>query len=101
MKLQEMLRDYIRTSKNNNGLIEKIYVCKISWDSPHTANLVWELYKNFSEPIDKISFERELEKILDNKRYFETCDSCGIKKASGNMNGKVCHSCMEKTGIVF
>jgi hypothetical protein len=43
-----------------------------------------------------------VEKVLDRKTFFKTCDDCGVRNHTFHMEGRICRSCIpEIPGMVY
>ncbi len=125
MTLAEILEGYIKIKTLKNGF--EIYVVKPKWISPHETETEWVLaYKKEYEAVElriknmpvvslggrSYGFERcgisdpdicyGLEKVLDRKAFFKTCDDCGVRSHTFHMEGRICNSCIpEVPGLVY
>ncbi len=130
MTLNEILEDYISIRETGNGF--EIYVTKIHWAGPHKTKSEWvlaykkeyndtELEENeldlkfLNRRIDddgRIGLEIDcisdpdirigIEKVLDRKAFFKTCDDCGVRNHTFHMEGRICNSCIpEVAGLVY
>lgn len=126
MNLGEILENYIKLEKNENGF--KIFVVKPEWISPYETTTEWVLaYEMDYEQDDSLlrlpdikplddgmacGFEKYgiydpdickgLERVLDRKTFFKTCDDCGRRNHTFHMEGRICNSCIpEIPGVVY
>lgn len=98
MRGEEIRNDFIRIERTDGSV--EIHVLRIGWDGQIPVDR-WELAVTLNHPVNEFIIQREIEKIFDRKRYFKTCDDCGERNPSGWMDGRICHECQEKQGVVF
>lgn len=116
--LNEIKKDYIRLNTSPEGDVV-IEVCVINWDGPHTPFSDWTIVKRFEknsrkqEQSDRMFFEpftvsifeleREISKILSNRKYFQICGRCRTLNPIGHMcDDYMCQSCGSKfEGVVY
>ena len=127
MTLGEILKDYISVEKYDDGF--SIFVADPRWGSnPHEIETLWVLVyekkydagelrnlyiRGLREPgQEPYGFEKYgihdgdicfgLEKVLDRKKFFKTCDDCGQRNHTFHMEGRICNSCIpEIPGRVY
>lgn len=77
---------------------------EIDWASP------WEPFsrQDFAfipdEPIpmnNQKAIDSAFLKVINNRKHFDICCTCGELNHLGHMDGGVCHSCMEEDGVCF
>ncbi len=78
-----------------------VCVCSIAWQGSHTPISTWIKIAELPEYADAKAIHAQVQRALKLKTYFNTCEACGNKNPTGWMEGTVCHSCLEKEGIVF
>lgn len=79
----------------------EVLVCNIDWDGPHTPVDNWIKVADLPTDADPARILKEIRRALKLKTYFKVCKVCEEKNPVGWMNGYVCHSCLEKSGVVF
>ena len=78
-----------------------IQVARIEWHGPHKPLTFWDTFKELPKESSDDDIQKVVKELLKRKKYFKRCKICSEIKLTGHLNGDVCHSCMEKDGIVF
>lgn len=97
-----------------------VYVLEGHWGRlPHQIDFSWTLVKSLPRHPDSYlslelespfgiskghpnyTIEREIEKILDSKKYFRTCDDCGIRVPRYLISTRICDKCMFNRGVIY
>ena len=79
----------------------EIKVARLRWDGPHRPIASWETYKYLPKDSSDDDIQKVIKELLSRKKYFKKCKVCSEVKLAGHFNWDVCHSCMEKDGVVF
>jgi hypothetical protein len=98
---RELLKEFIRVERTESRV--RIRIRKIHWDGPGTPVSTWEIAKSLSGTASASAIEKATAGILQDHRYFLTCDECGGRKPVGWMlNESICQGCAETNhGVVF
>jgi len=116
--INEIKKNYIRLNNSPDGSLV-IEVCVLNWDGPDTPVSDWIVakcfdkhsqrkeqvddlfYNRFAVPVDEL--EKEISKVLNNRRYFQICGRCCSLNLAGHMcNDYMCQSCGSKfEGFVY
>ena len=119
MKFSEILESYLRIEEAGDKL--EIYVKNIWWVSSYETEHEWKLaysqaISNEHDPnilMEKpyglakygVKTSQQLaavEKVLDMKTYFKTCDDCGTRNPTFMMERRICNNCIPvPEGIVY
>ena len=126
MTLGEILEHWIKINEFSGGF--EICVAMPEWIGPHETETEWvSVYKieclSDELKIDGIDFVCKsklgatgfekygitdpdicagLEKVLDRKKFFKTCDDCGERNHTFHMVGRICNACIpEVPGLVY
>ena len=79
----------------------EIRVLRLRWDRPHRPITSWEIFKYLPKDSSDDDIQKVIKELLRRKKYFKKCKVCSEVKLTGHFNWDVCHSCMEKDGVVF
>jgi hypothetical protein len=119
MKFSEILENYLRIEEVGGKL--EVYVKNMWWVSSYETEHEWNLAysQSLCEDFDSIPLMENpyglekygirssqqlgaIEKVLDMKTYFKTCDDCGTRNPTFNMERRICRSCIPVAeGIVY
>ena len=94
---QDLIAQFLRTvpSAPDGGTV--IEVCEISWPHPHEPEGTWVTVTELPAGASQERIDRQISKILRNRKYFRVCQECGERKPVGWMhNARICQGCAEK-----
>lgn len=95
---EELLSEYTRML-NSEGT-HQLQVGVVRWEG-HMPRLVWKTTRRWQRPPTPARLTSALQRVLQTSRFFRICHDCGKRNNAGHMEGHICHSCMEKVGVVF
>lgn len=80
-----------------------IEVAEIHWLGPHSPFVVWHPAVVLRSGTSPNTVNQMREALLNRKRFFSTCNECGLRHAKGHMNSpNLCISCAERNhGVVY
>jgi hypothetical protein len=92
MNDRELRKEFIRIEKTQNEV--QILVHEIRWEGPHTPIHTWAVGKSLPATASEAEIEEATARILEDPRYFLTCNECGERKPHGWMHdGRICQEC--------
>jgi hypothetical protein len=75
MNNHELVREFIKVEKRENETVILVY--SVQWESSHEPVLQWKVAKTLGTNSLKSKVDRQVNKILNDKRYFLVCAECG------------------------
>jgi formylmethanofuran dehydrogenase subunit E len=103
MNNHKLIRKFIKVEKRENETV--ILVCSVQWKSSYEPVLQWTVAKTLETNSLKSEVDRQVNKILKDKRYFCVCSECGECNQVGQtmmlQDKCLCHGCAEKNHRVL
>ena len=98
---RELRKEFIRVERSEEKV--EIFVREIRWEGSHTPVSTWVIGSSLPDTASEADVEKATTSILEDDGYFQVCNECGERKATGRMlDESICQGCAQTNhGVVF